>query len=89
MSKDCTCQDWIENIGIVNAPYQLHFLAVGEYQGKKFDFCPWCGKRLLGPTSLPTDRAHQISQCTCGTQAYYKCTTGCPVHGFVEFRGDQ
>jgi len=46
MNKSCDCKDWIENELIINAPYRLYLSAVGEYMGKKFIFCPWCGSKL-------------------------------------------
>ena len=42
----CACKNWQENEPIINAPYGLHLSVVGEYSGKKFVFCPWCGERL-------------------------------------------
>lgn len=49
MSLDCTCQDWIENIEKLNAPLRLQTIRSGftwQYDGKKFRYCPWCGKEL-------------------------------------------
>lgn len=43
----CECEDWRSNIEILNAPYLCNLLAVGNYIGKKFDYCPWCGKELI------------------------------------------
>jgi hypothetical protein len=43
----CTCIDWQNNINLINAPFTLHLTVVGEYKGKKFKFCPWCGLKLI------------------------------------------
>lgn len=47
---DCTCADWKENIGKVNAPTQLAVARsggrYGHYDGKVFVYCPWCAQRL-------------------------------------------
>ena len=44
----CDCKDWKENIEKVNQPWGLwvnHFGGIG-YSGKRFLYCPWCGKKL-------------------------------------------
>ena len=46
MIKKCSCKEWEDNIEILNAPFNMGLIAVGEYRGKIFDFCPWCGKSL-------------------------------------------
>lgn len=45
----CCCPDWEPNIEKLNAPAVLQFArtGTGEYDGKPFVHCPWCGKRLL------------------------------------------
>ena len=43
---ECKCKQWIKNIEIINAPYALHLMAVGEYKGEPFTYCPWCGLLL-------------------------------------------
>jgi hypothetical protein len=44
---ECPCDDWSENIELVNGPIQLQFVRTGyDYKGKKFTHCPWCGKGL-------------------------------------------
>lgn len=46
-SVACSCDDWSQNIPLVNAPHQLLFARTGaEYHGKKFSHCPWCGSTL-------------------------------------------
>ena len=44
--KSCACEDWKDNIRILNTPYILNLTVVGHYEGKIFDYCPWCGERL-------------------------------------------
>ena len=45
---ECTCTDWHENIGLVNAGFQLAYIhGCKGYEGKKFSHCPWCGKELI------------------------------------------
>lgn len=44
---ECTCDDWKQNIDLVNGPIQLQFVRTGvQYAGKKFTHCPWCGVEL-------------------------------------------
>ncbi len=45
IAVDCACNDWNENIPLVNiSGFRLtHNM---DYTGKRFDFCPWCGKPL-------------------------------------------
>jgi hypothetical protein len=44
---ECACDDWDENIALVNAPVQLQYIRTGHaYEGKRFTHCPWCGKGL-------------------------------------------
>lgn len=47
MRVKCKCKYWKKNIEILDAPYSLQLSAVGEYRGKRFSFCPWCGRRLM------------------------------------------
>ena len=44
--KVCDCKDYEENVEYLNAPFKLNLIVIGEYKGKFFDFCPWCGRRL-------------------------------------------
>ena len=48
MKDRCSCNDWKENIDIINAPYKMHLSAIGQYEGKVFENCPWCGLPLVG-----------------------------------------
>jgi hypothetical protein len=46
--KECKCKDWKENIPILSSALVLqdgHF--GGSGLKKNFDYCPYCGKRLL------------------------------------------
>jgi hypothetical protein len=44
----CTCKDWKENIDKIHAPFLLTWARSGsEYEGKIWDFCPWCGEELI------------------------------------------
>lgn len=48
---DCTCIDWKQNIDKLNSPFVLQSARSGgksQYNGKVFEFCPWCGKNLHG-----------------------------------------
>jgi len=49
MNKTCDCKDWGHNILLImNA---LEFVALhGDMvvRCKQFEYCPWCGKKLLG-----------------------------------------
>ena len=43
---DCTCKGWKENLPkIDNIIVSAHIHGV-KYNGKKFVYCPWCGKKL-------------------------------------------
>jgi hypothetical protein len=42
----CECDGWKENIDKINAPYMLNLSAIGQYDGKAFSFCPWCGTSI-------------------------------------------
>jgi ribosomal protein S27AE len=44
---DCSCKDWDENLPKINAPLVLQQVRTGvRYEGKPFQFCPWCGSAL-------------------------------------------
>lgn len=62
MNKNCGCKDWWENEPIINAPYRMNLSVVGEYSGKKFEFCPWCGNKLKSEASQQTVEAYE---CKC------------------------
>ena len=50
-SRTCGCSDWINNIDKINAPFKLGMSAIGQYTGRIFSHCPWCGMKLgTGPT---------------------------------------
>ena len=49
ISRQCKCVGWLNNIEKVNAPIILQSLRCGnrfKYDGERFEFCPWCGKKL-------------------------------------------
>ena len=42
----CDCEDWEKNLPILNSFISYGRVSVmGEYTGKQFLFCPWCGKQ--------------------------------------------
>lgn len=44
----CKCPDWAPNAEKINSTLALHQIRTGQgYDGKRFSFCPWCGKELL------------------------------------------
>lgn len=45
----CFCDDWDEQIALVNAPIILQQARNPQhkYTGKMFKFCPWCGQHLI------------------------------------------
>ncbi|MBM4137267.1 MAG: hypothetical protein FJ241_10625 [Nitrospira sp.] len=45
--RECNCKDWQENIAKLNSGFTLSTIhGLGGYQGKIFNFCPWCGKSI-------------------------------------------
>ena len=82
----CSCADWEENILLINAHYGLGLIAVGQYTGKRFTHCPWCGSELLmaGDGFTYTTRYYKC-QCNCGMPAFKESSGGCPEHGANEF----
>jgi len=48
---ECTCQDWKDNINLLNAPLLLMSLRMGSkgYTGKFMVYCPWCASLLKEP----------------------------------------
>jgi len=82
--KKCGCKDWEENINLINAPWTLPLTIVGKYEGKEFEYCPWCGGKLW--TTYKVEYGNCSSpKCTCGTSEFKKSTVGCPVHGIYEW----
>jgi hypothetical protein len=44
---NCKCKEWIENIGKIDGAFEFKANhGCGDYNGKKFKYCPWCGKEL-------------------------------------------
>jgi len=48
---ECKCKDWKPNIEIINGYIVMNALhSYGNregYTGKPFEYCPWCGKKLV------------------------------------------
>lgn len=57
MVKKCKCRDWKEHIEKVNAPWTLRLSAVGDYGGKPFTHCPWCGSKLEEEQQVDINKA--------------------------------
>ena len=46
--RQCNCEDWRNNIKEIDGAFQFMAIHnVGGYKGKKFVYCPWCGKKLF------------------------------------------
>lgn len=43
----CSCNEWKENIDLVNGCIQIASIHNSPYAGKQFANCPWCGKKLM------------------------------------------
>lgn len=44
----CKCPDWAPNARKINDTLHLQQIRTGHgYDGKRFNFCPWCGNELL------------------------------------------
>lgn len=52
MGKECDCQEFQDSMKqILNAQMFCAFhTAAPKYTGSLFEFCPWCGSRLLAVT---------------------------------------
>ena len=49
-NKICICIDWQVNMPILDSMVimdAIHTWGQGGYKGKRFAFCPWCGKELI------------------------------------------
>lgn len=45
--KDCTCNDWIENIKTINDALIFNQIRSGSIlKIKQFIYCPYCGKEI-------------------------------------------
>ena len=59
--KNCDCDGWVDNIEELSRPFNMRLYPVGEYKGKQFDFCPWCGRELvLVPGTLAEQHDHDF-----------------------------
>ncbi len=49
VSYGCDCSDWAPNIKKVDGPIIMATIRAGRdtYDGKQFEFCPWCGSQLV------------------------------------------
>lgn len=48
----CSCPDWASGTEAINGPIIEKAVRSGltwQFTGKKFRFCPWCGKALAPP----------------------------------------
>ena len=47
--KTCNCKDWQKNIEQITDMqiYCANHPAAPKWEGKVFDYCPWCGQLLL------------------------------------------
>jgi len=44
--KKCDCKEWKRSIEILNGYLTMGMIhGMGDYQGKPFVYCPWCGKK--------------------------------------------
>ena len=47
----CTCKDWLPNVelidGLIDVQSHMVWGNPKGYTGKRFNFCPWCGKKLI------------------------------------------
>lgn len=39
----CSCEEWDENIRALNGLCTMLTIRGGQYSGKPFTHCPWCG----------------------------------------------
>jgi hypothetical protein len=74
----CTCPDWKPNIEIISGPFILQQLRQpGSVRPcKQFEFCPWCGSKLIGTNEVkefvpPVPVRPQTNRCgVCGTPTF-------------------
>ena len=45
-AKDCICADWKANLAKLDASIMYAMIHGMEYNGKKFAYCPWCGRYI-------------------------------------------
>ena len=46
INKKCSCDAWTENKKKVDNLFISAWIHGLEYDGSKFEWCPWCGKPL-------------------------------------------
>ena len=48
MANICLCDDWKKNIDKLNSGFAISYIhGLGGYTGKQFEYCGWCGKKLV------------------------------------------
>ena len=67
--KKCNCEDWEPNIeiinGMINTQAAHSWGNKDGYEGKPFDFCPWCGERLVDDDGRPKIKVKPIERGRC------------------------
>lgn len=55
----CDCDDWKRGMVQIVGAQQLVHIHGGEYTGRRFRYCPWCGSKLSDPVAeaLPQSEA--------------------------------
>lgn len=53
----CTCAAWQECIKTIDSLYMLGWTHGIVVQERPWQFCPWCGARLIDPTASQPDPA--------------------------------
>ena len=48
VNKECECKDWKENMEILSSAVVLHHSHGFGGLKKSFNYCPYCGKVLVG-----------------------------------------
>ena len=45
-AKQCDCEGWQKSMNLIEAAQLLAHIHGHKYDGDKFTFCPWCGKKI-------------------------------------------
>lgn len=64
--RTCTCKDWEPGIEKINAYIGLQFARSGgatQYTGKPFEYCPWCGKKLIDDEDTQKVTSQDCDKC--------------------------
>ena len=51
----CECDDYKENAPKIDSFVMLGFTHGMEYDGKPWEYCPWCGKLLVSEEEQDVD----------------------------------